>query len=147
MRFSRLIIALLATALMGFATLGGASSASANDSDARVESRGAAPDVSKRALPARDMNGRITEPGNRNVFYFKGNVNPGHTRKIVKIQYKNCWSCSWRLEGKDRTDGAGRYKERIYGKRTSGKRWFRAVAYGHSGYRKSYSNIWIIKTY
>lgn len=79
----------------------------------------------------------------RGKLIFKVDVNPGHARKYVTVQKRNCWAkrCKWKNIRKVRTDANGRARTRITAPRRGSWYW-RWVVPGSGPYPKVYSKVW-----
>lgn len=138
MRMRRILIDVVALALLGLAPLSLAGTASA--AEAEIVDR-ASTASSARALPKRDIASNIADKGNRLIF--KGNVNPGHAHKAVFIQKKACKGerCDWHKFKRVETNDKGGFRARITAPR-DGYWYWRAKVKAHGGYGTSYSDVW-----
>lgn len=94
------------------------------------------------ALPKRTVSSKVVETKD-NRLVFKGNVNPGHARKPVFVQKRDCLKkkCDWHKFKKVRTNKKGGFHARITAPR-KGYDYFRAKVRKHGGYATSYSEVW-----
>lgn len=139
MRFKHTLSGLVVTALVGLAPMATAPTATA--AEASVVDRAA---VSRAAetKPKRTISSKIVET-KRNRLVFKGNVSPGHARKPVFIQKRDCKKprCDWHLHNKVRTNKKGGFSSRVTAPR-KGYDYWRAKVKAHGGYGTSYSDVW-----
>jgi len=136
MRIHRILIALIAFALMGLAPMVMASSATA----ARADSYEPATSTSttSRALPTRAMHDKVVQPSPHKLI-FKGRVDPGHCP--VVIQKKDCKTCDWHKFKVVKTNDQSRWKVQIYAPR-HGYWFWRGFVKAYGGYAKSYTGVW-----
>ena len=93
-------------------------------------------------LPERTISSKIVETKD-NRLIFKGNVSPGHARKPVFIQKRDCLKprCDWKMFKKVKTNRKGGFHARVTAPRLAYDYW-RAKVRKHGGYRTSYSEVW-----
>ena len=138
MPFKHTLSGLVVTALVGLAPMAAASAATA--AEASVVERAAVSGAAE-TRPKRTVSSKIVEKRNR--LYFKGNVSPGHARKPVFIQKRDCKKprCDWHLHNKVRTNKKGGFSSRVSAPR-KGYDYWRAKVKAHGGYGTSYSDVW-----
>jgi hypothetical protein len=72
---------------------------------------------------------------------FKGNVDPGWNHRNVQIYKRPCAGCEWTLVKKARTDGAGRWRTRIFAPR-SGYWFWKGLVPKTGGYGRSVTKVY-----
>lgn len=139
MRMHRTLSGLVGAALIGVAPLSLATTADAAEAEV-VELT--AVSTAAGDLPKRKVSSKIIET-KRNRLIFKGNVSPGHARKPVFIQKRNCLkrSCDWHKFNKVITNKRGGFSSRVTAPR-KGYDYWRAKVRAHGGYGTSYSEAW-----
>ena len=136
---NRALSGLVVTALVGLAPMATASAAEA--AEASVVQRAAVSQAAE-TKPKRTVSSKIVQT-ERNTLVFKGNVSPGHARKPVFIQKRNCWKkkCAWYLHKKVKTNKKGGFSSPVTAPRKGSDYW-RAKVRAHGGYGTSYSRAW-----
>lgn len=134
----RTLSGLVGAALLGVAPL--SLSTPADAAEAELVGRTAVAATGE--LPKRKVSSKIVET-KRNKLIFRGNVSPGHARKPVFIQKRNCLkrSCDWHKFNKVTTNRRGGFSSRVTAPR-KGYDYWRAKVRAHGGYGTSYSEAW-----
>ena len=138
MRVHRTLSGLVVASLMGLGPVASATSAHADEARA-----GESHAVSRTAgdLPRRKVSSRVVEK--RNQLILRGEVSPGHARKVVFIQKRDCRQkrCDWYRFATVTSTRRGAYQSPITAPR-HGYDYWRARVKGYDGYAASYSRVW-----
>lgn len=101
--------------------------------------------ATKNIFVTRKLNETTSNPA-PNVYYFKGNVDPGWGNKTVYMQRKTCKTCAWKGYKSQRTTKSGAFKFRVDFPKKVGPNWYyRIKVPGGAQYITSYS--WVLHVY
>jgi hypothetical protein len=126
-RLTRLVTAMAACGLVLLIALGPSSAFAATA-------------AGPRGLPRREMNDEVFV-NDQGWLIFRGDVDPGCAHKRVQIYKRLCKGCACKLVRQPMTDGAGRWRTRIYAPRT-GYWYWKGVVPKSGDYSRSFTQVY-----